>query len=127
MILGYSWWSAHIASVVLPKILGALLKFLLKAIFFKVRRKTSPNNEVLSEAAQDKIIADMRRGTKTFATAGFLMGILLGVMHLIFIDPPPNWAGFFILVAYGYGWGYLWYRMSWLGLVPLPPEQVEID
>ena len=121
---GYSLWSSTVAANVAGKIFIELIKRLFKRL---IRTKKLDNEDVegvgkelLNEETQNKLLSDIRKGSKSFVKAGLFFGFILGLKHIITIEPSLGFKGLAIFMAYGFSWGYLWYKLAWIGFVPLP-------
>lgn len=121
---GYSLWSSSIAANVVAKVLLSFFKALLKKLIRT--RKLDDNDvksvskEVFSDENQNKILSDIRKGTRHFVSSGLLFGFILGLVHIISVEPSLGLQGLAIYVAYGLSWGWLWYKIAWYGFIPLP-------
>ena len=121
---GYSLWASSIAANVVAGVFSSFFKALFKKL---IRTKKLDDNdvkslgeEVFNEENQRKMLADIRKGTKNFVRSGLLFGFILGLTHAFSVEPSLGIQGVGIYVAYGLSWGYLWYKLAWYGLVPLP-------
>ncbi len=126
---GYSLWSTSIA----VNIVGKVIKELFRAIVRTVFRSRKLDNEdiktvssqIFNEDMQLEVLSNIRGGSKSFVRSGLMLGILLGCIHIFSVTPSPGLKGFVVYAAYGLMWGYIWYRIAWLGFVPLPSPDEE--
>lgn len=122
--VGYSLWSSSIAVNVTSKIVASLFRNMFKKL---VRNRKLNDNDIkeaseqfISEEYQAKMLSDIRKGTRNFIRSGLSIGLFLGVVHAMFVQPSLGMMSVVIFSSYGMAWGYLWYKLAWYGFIPLP-------
>lgn len=127
LMLGYQLWVAHVVSVFVRGLFGALRRALVWSFFSRRKAAVAAEAAALRDRLRDPaVLGDLmgriRAKTRVFRTVGAALGVPMGLAFGIAGSRLGVPLTFALYLAAAVGYGAILARLGWLGYLPLPED-----